>query len=87
VNEENHFIPLINYCHFKSQRHGFVNDFKEWEFSSYHSILKNDQALLASQKVLDWYGGEDAFLKAHELGYKEPGADKFIFETVPAHWP
>ena len=60
--------------------HGFVNDFKEWEFSSYHTILKNNNGLLASQKVLDWFGGGAAFEKTHKDKYAKRGLEKFIIE-------
>ncbi len=80
VDNNNYITSLIYYCHYNAQLHGFVNDFKEWEFSSYYTIFNNDNTFLASQKVLDWFGGTDAFKKAHADRYKDEGLIKYIIE-------
>ena len=80
VEHDNYITSMIYYCHYNSQRHGFVKDFKDWEHSSYHSILKNDNTFLASQKVLDWFGGKDNFIKAHEGRLNDNEIIKFIVE-------
>ena len=80
IDDNSYLTSVIYYCHYNAQLHGFVNDFKDWEFSSYHTILKNDNSFLASQKVLDWFGGVAAFEKAHEGRYDREGAEKFVME-------
>ena len=60
--------------------HGFVNDFKEWEFSSCKDILKNDNTFLGSQKKLDWFGGVVAIENVHSNRYGKEGMGKFIIE-------
>jgi putative transposase len=76
VDDESYITSVIYYCHYNAQLHGFVKDFKDWEFSSYHAILKNNSTFLAAQKVVDWFGGNTAFEKAHGKG----GIEKFIIE-------
>jgi putative transposase len=71
---------MIYYCHYNAQLHEFVKNFKDWEFSSYHSILKNDNNFLSSQKVLDWFGTVAAFEKAHEGRYDTGDMGRFIKE-------
>ena len=80
IDNDSYLTSVIYYCHYNPQLHGFVTDFKEWEFSSFHSILKNDSDFLASQKVLDWFGGSAAFEKAHKNTYSKSGMEKFICE-------
>ncbi len=80
VDDESYITSLIYYCHYNAQLHGFVKDFKDWEFSSYHSILKNDNSFLASQKVLDWFGGSAVFKKTHEGRYGKEEMKKFVIE-------
>lgn len=80
IDEDCYITSMIYYCHYNAQLHGFVNDFKEWEFSSYHAIFKNDNTFLASQKVLDWFGGLAAFEKAHKGRYGKEGMEKLILE-------
>ncbi len=80
IDDNSYMTSVIYYCHYNPQLHGFVNDFKEWKFSSYHSILKNDNTFLASEKVLDWFGGADEFKKAHEGRYGKEGLERFTHE-------
>ena len=80
VDDDSYITSLIYYCHCNPQLHGFVNDFKDWEFTSYHTILNNNNTFLASQKVLDWFGGAVPFEKAHKDKYGKDGRDKFIIE-------
>ena len=80
IDNEAYISSLIYYCHYNAQLHGFVNDFKEWEFSSYDTILNNNNTFLSSQKVLDWFGGSDAFKKVHENRYAEERLSKYIIE-------
>ncbi|MEP7256124.1 MAG: hypothetical protein ABI666_10115 [Ferruginibacter sp.] len=80
IDDDSYIISMIYYCHYNAQLHGFVNDFKDWEFSSYQAILRNDNTFLASQKVLSWFGGINAFEKAHENRYGNSEIERFIIE-------
>ncbi|GAB2830183.1 transposase [Ferruginibacter profundus] len=80
IDNESYLTSMIYYCHYNAQLHDFVKSFKDWEFSSYHSILKNNNSFLASQKVLDWFGGVSVFEKAHEGRYDNQVMRKFIIE-------
>ncbi len=68
VKNDIYFTSLIYYIHFNPQQHKFVRDFREWEFTSYNSILTDETSFLAKHQVLDWFGGRDQFIKAHCLG-------------------
>ena len=81
VDDNSYYTDMIFYCHYNPQLHGFVNSFKEWEFTSYHDILKNENSICSSQKILDWFGDKTAFEKAHEGRYEEGKRDnKFLIE-------
>jgi REP element-mobilizing transposase RayT len=80
IDDDNYLTSMIYYCHYNAKLHGFVKEFKDWEFSSYHAILKNNNSFLASQKVLDWFGGVAAFEKAHSGRYGESDMEKYIIE-------
>ncbi len=38
VMDEKYFYSLIRYIHQNPQHHGFVRDFREWPFSSFHTL-------------------------------------------------
>ncbi len=80
IDDDNYLTSMIYYCHYNAKLHGFVKDFKDWEFSSYHAILKNNNSFLASQKVLDWFGGVVEFEKVHIGRYEESDMEKYIIE-------
>ncbi|CAN5605589.1 hypothetical protein BH11BAC3_BH11BAC3_26450 [soil metagenome] len=80
VNDDSYITDMIFYCHYNAQKHGFVQDFKQWEFTSYNAILNNDNSICLSQKVLDWFGGKTAFEHAHVGRYDDNVMTKFILE-------
>lgn len=80
IGSDKYLTSIIYYCHYNPQLHGFVSDFREWEFSSYHRILNNDNTWLASQKVLNWFGDVILFKQAHESIYEQNDARKFFIE-------
>lgn len=65
IDSDNYFTSLIYYIHFNAQHHGFANDFREWEFSSWHHYLSNENGVIQKQTVLDWFGSTQLFINAH----------------------
>lgn len=80
IDDDNYLTSMIHYCHYNAQKHEFVKDFKNWEFSSYHSILENNNGVVTAQKVLDWFGGVAAFKNAHVGRFEKNNIDRFIIE-------
>jgi len=66
VEDKNYFNTLVMYIHNNPKRHGFVDDFKEWTFTSYHEILSDEPTFLQRNEVLQWFGGKEAFIQLHE---------------------
>ncbi len=80
IDNDSYLTSMVYYCHYNPQSHEFVNDFKEWPFTSYHSIVENNNSIVASQKVLNWFGGKDAFEKAHTGRYQKTETENFLIE-------
>ena len=81
ITSDQYLTSVIYYLHYNAQLHGFVSDFKDWKFSSYHSISANDNTWLVSQKVLNWFGGITEFQNAHKNTYTDNEmTKKFILE-------
>ena len=36
---------------------GFVKDFREWPYSSYHALLSDKPTHLQREQVLEWFNG------------------------------
>jgi putative transposase len=80
IDNEKYLTNVILYCHYNPQHHEFVSDFKAWNYTSYNTILKDDNTFLSAQKVIDWFGNKEVFKKAHEASYDETLIKKYIIE-------
>jgi putative transposase len=78
VSNDNYFTQMIYYIHSNPQHHGFIDDFRDYPFSSYNTILNTNESLSlhdlttseklsnhTGKKVLDWFGGKDDYIKYH----------------------
>ena len=66
VTSEEYFINLIFYIHFNPQRHGFVDDFRGWLWSSYSELLGQLSDWLSRDYVLNWFGGVERCEAFHQ---------------------
>jgi len=71
VTSNAHFTRLITYIHQNPHKHGFVNDFRDWPYSSYHALLSTEKTRLQREDVLGWFGGVDHFQEVHRFGVDE----------------
>ena len=65
MTSERYFTNLIFYIHFNPQKHGFVDDFREWPWSSYHSLRAAGETKLNRAEVLEWFGNATEFESFH----------------------
>jgi REP element-mobilizing transposase RayT len=80
IDDDSYLTSMIYYCHYNAKWHEFVKDFKDWEYTSYHSILENNNTYLASEKVLEWFGDRNEFEKAHSDKFGKSDMMKYILE-------
>jgi hypothetical protein len=66
VTNNSYFMTLIFYIHYNPQKHGFVDDFRDWEWSSYHAIVGTGETKLKRIEVLNLFGGLQAFQEFHQ---------------------
>ena len=66
VTTDAYFFNLITYIHRNPQKHGLVNDFRNWPYSSYDAILHNKPTRVDKTAVLDYFGGLAQFQEAHQ---------------------
>jgi putative transposase len=65
VTSQRYFYQLIFYIHFNPQKHGFVDDFRNWSWSSLHALSSSGPTRLARSEVLEWFGGQNDFVTFH----------------------
>lgn len=67
VTSDAYFTCLIAYIHRNPQKHGFVDDFRDWPFSSYNTHLSRKATRLKREQVLEWFEGVNEFTAFHEV--------------------
>jgi putative transposase len=80
VDDESYLMSMIYYCHRNALHHGFVKDLRDWEFSSYHAIVRNDSTLVAVEKVIERFGSISAFEEAHKIYSENKEFNKYLIE-------
>ncbi|MBI5914439.1 MAG: transposase [Bacteroidetes bacterium] len=66
IKNDGHFTHAVFYIHANSVKHKIMEDFPNYPYSSYQSILSDKPTLLQRQHVLDWFGGKQAFIQFHQ---------------------
>jgi putative transposase len=66
VNKESHFTQAIIYIHANAFKHGVCKDFKQYIWSSWRTVTTSNTTKLCRQEVLDWFGGLERFIEAHD---------------------
>ena len=66
VTNDRYFVALVAYIHQNPQRHGLIEDFRDWPFSSYVALCSQKPTKLARNEVIDWFDDRDGFVTFHQ---------------------
>ncbi len=78
VTSDNYFAALVRYIHHNPRKHGFVSDFRDWPYSSYHVLLSDKPTRLERAAVLDWFGGVRGMQELHAAEVDEQALSALI---------
>ena len=59
-------MRLIVYIHQNPQKHKFVEDFRDWNYSSYHELVGNMPTRLQRDRVLQLFGSREDFVRIQQ---------------------
>ena len=65
VESQGHLLQLVTYIHRNPEKHGFIEDFREWPYSSYQALVSERPTRTQRDEVLDWFQGRNALIDAH----------------------
>lgn len=82
VETDAHFQSLVVYIHRNPQKHGFVDDFRAWLYSSYHALESQQPTRLQREIVLEWFGGPEPFLAFHACDVEEDAIRSIMLEDT-----
>jgi REP element-mobilizing transposase RayT len=66
VDNRSYFCNLICYIHRNPQKHGLIDDFNRYPYSSYTAYLSDKPTKLNRKETLRWFGGKESFTKIHK---------------------
>lgn len=66
VTDERYLMRLIVYIHQNPQKHAFVEDFRDWNYSSYHDLIGNAPTRLQRDKMMELFGSREDFIRIHQ---------------------
>ena len=78
ITSDAYFIQVVIYIHRNPQKHGFVDDFRTWPHSSYHTLLSTQPTRLQRDEVLEWFQGVEPFVDMHRHEPDESQIAPFI---------
>ena len=65
VTSESYLRNLVRYIHQNPQRHGLVDDFRLWPYSSYGTLRTDKPTRLRRDDVLAWFTNRQVFEEIH----------------------
>ena len=66
IDDDTHLQQAIIYTNANAQKHKLVNDFKNHPYSSYAAIINEDDCVVETQTVINFFGGKENFIKIHK---------------------
>lgn len=56
VKDSPYFLRLLVYIHQNPQRHGLIDDFRDWPYSSYDVLTGNQPTFIRRDVIREWFG-------------------------------
>lgn len=66
ITSDRQFWNVITYIHQNPQKHKFVDDFRDWKYSSYGIILSEKHTVINRDEVMKWFGTKEDYLSLHK---------------------
>ena len=82
VDTDKYFKQAAFYIHANSVRHGVTEKILEYDWTSFHNVVEQDNSLLNLTLMFDYFGGEEAFNRFHLRKHKFEDEDKFVIEEA-----
>ncbi len=80
VDNAFYYANLIHYIHKNPEKHGFVEDYKDYPHSSYNAHLSIKPTLLMREAVLSMFGGTNLYEGFHKQAVDEKLIKDYIIE-------
>jgi putative transposase len=66
VDSDAYLMRLIVYVHQNPQKHKFENNFRDWNYSSYHELIANIPTRLEKDRIIQLFVSKEDFIRIHQ---------------------
>jgi len=66
IEDEAHLHQAIIYTNANAQKHDLIANYKEYSFSSYKSVLENDEYFINAKDIIAFFKGLEKFVLLHD---------------------
>jgi len=80
VTESRYFARLLVYIHQNPQRHGLIDDYRHWPYSSYGVFTGDGVTFVKRDVVREWFGDVGELLDAHQAMLDVDDVRRFVDE-------
>ena len=80
VTESKYFARLLVYIHQNPQRHGLIDDYRHWPYSSYGIFMGEQTTFVKREVVREWFGDVGELLDAHQAMLDVEDVRRFVDE-------
>lgn len=67
VTDGDYFARLLIYIHQNPQRHGLIEDYRDWPYSSYGVFTGEQATFMKRDLVREWFGDVGGLMNAHAV--------------------
>ena len=71
---------VMFYIHANAEHHGYIDDFRDWPYSSYGQIVDGQSELIDTAWIYEWFGSRGNFIKFHTSNQKLMTERKWVIE-------
>ncbi len=71
IHSSRQLWAVIAYIHQNPQKHQFVEDFRDWKYSSYPLLISEKDTFLNKKTVFDCFGSLNTYIAYHDTMVKE----------------
>lgn len=74
---------LVTYIHRNPEKHGLVDDFQDWSYSSYQTLIAEiEDTHLNRAEVMSWFGAISNFVDSHQVDAELLKIDNLIADDI-----
>ena len=71
ITDDDYLKYLIFYIHYNPEKHGYVKDFTEYQFSSFQAVLSHSETKVDRNLSVELFGDIDNFKNYHRVMHEE----------------